>query len=189
MPKKGYKQTKEHRKKISNSVKKNGIIPPSALDKHFPKTNKTKIKMSLSHKGKTFSKETKRKMCESSPKFWLGKHFSEDTRKKMSNIRKGEKSHFWKGGMTKKNHKIRMSIEIRLWREAVLARDNYTCQKTKIRGGLLNAHHIKNFAEYPALRTSIENGITLSKKMHDKFHKIYGKKNNTKKQLKEFLIK
>lgn len=53
---------------------------------------------------------------------------------------------------------------MRLWREAVFARDNWTCQKCKIMGGELNPHHIKNFAECPELRTSIENGITLCEK-------------------------
>lgn len=48
------------------------------------------------------------------------------------------------------------------WRKNVYKRDNYTCQwpgctlKKK-----LNAHHIKTWAEYPALRFVIDNGITL----------------------------
>jgi len=37
------------------------------------------------------------------------------------------------------------------------------------------------------LRFAIDNGITLSEQSHKEFHKIYGKENNTKKQLKEFL--
>ena len=38
------------------------------------------------------------------------------------------------------------------------------------------------------IRFKINNGITFSKKSHDLFHKIYGKMNNTKKQVKEFLL-
>ena len=66
-------------------------------------------------------------------------------------------------------------------------RDNFTCQKYDIRGGLLVAHHINNFSEFPELRFAIDNGITLSQKAHNDFHKIYGKINNTKEQLEEFL--
>jgi len=113
--------------------------------------------------------------------------FSVETRKKMSKAHEGKNCNFWKGGLTAKNQKIRHSIEYRLWREAVFARDNWTCQKTGIRGGKLHPHHIKNFAKYPELRFAIDNGITLSEQSHKEFHKIYGKENNTKKQLKEFL--
>jgi hypothetical protein len=100
---------------------------------------------------------------------------------------RGEKCHLWRGGISTENNKIRGCIEYRLWREAVFARDSWTCQKTKIIGCRLVAHHINNFADYPELRTSIENGITLSKDSHDKFHKKYGKRNNTREQLIEFL--
>ena len=75
---------------------------------------------------------------------------------------------------------------MRLWREAVFARDNWTCQKTKIRGDELIAHHIQNFSDFPELRFAIDNGITFSKEAHFEFHKIYGYKNNTKEQVDEF---
>lgn len=109
------------------------------------------------------------------------------TRKKQSDSHKGEKCHFWKGGITLEHLKIRTSIEMRLWRESVFARDNFTDQKTGIRGGDLHAHHILNFAEYPELRFAIDNGITLSKESHKEFHKKYGMRNNTREQLLEFL--
>ena len=88
-------------------------------------------------------------------------------------------------GKSTKNKRIRQSIEYRLWREAVFARDNWTCQKYKIKGGKLHPHHILNFAEYPELRFAIDNGITLSRKAHLEFHKEYGFRNNTKKQINE----
>lgn len=84
----------------------------------------------------------------------------------MSNIRKGERSHFWKGGVTGINDKIRTGIEFRLWREAVFARDNWTCQSCGERGGTLQSHHIKTFAKYPELRFAIDNGRTLCKICH-----------------------
>jgi 5-methylcytosine-specific restriction endonuclease McrA len=92
-------------------------------------------------------------------------------------------------GSTDENSKLRNSIDMRLWREAVFARDNYTCQKSDKKGGVLRAHHIYNFAKYPELRFAINNGITLSEKEHNKFHKKYGRKNNTPEQLQEFLKK
>lgn len=122
-----------------------------------------------------------------------GKKFSKTHKENLSKSNKGksrgkgEKNPNWKGGITPENVKIRTSIETRLWREAVFARDSWTCQKTKIRGGKLHPHHIQNFAQYPELRFAIDNGITLSEKAHKEFHKKYGRKNNTLEQLNEFL--
>ena len=98
------------------------------------------------------------------------------------------KNHFnWKNGATPENAKIRNSMEFDLWRIAVFARDNWTCQKTGIKGGKLTPHHIQNFAQWPELRLAIDNGITLSKEAHREFHHRYGVKNNTREQLEEFI--
>lgn len=107
----------------------------------------------------------------------------------MSIAQKGDKSHLWKGGITSINKNIRDSIEYRLWINSVFSRDGFTCQKYKITGGDLHAHHILNFSSYPELRLAIDNGITLSKKAHKEFHKKYGNKNNTREQINEFLKK
>ena len=85
-----------------------------------------------------------------------------------NNMPKGENAYNWKGGLTSFNQKIRTSIEMRLLREAVFARDNWICQKCKKKGEKLNAHHIKPFAKYPELRFAIDNGITLCKECHRK---------------------
>lgn len=69
----------------------------------------------------------------------------------------------------------------------LVLRDNYTCQATGQWGGRLVVHHINNFADFPELRMSISNGITLSDSSHREFHKKYGRRNNTREQLQEFL--
>ena len=105
-----------------------------------------------------------------------GKKLSEKHRKKISKALKGYKCHLWKGGVTSKNGVIRSNIESRLWREAVFARDNWTCQECgDNRGGNLNAHHKKSFSRYPKLRLALDNGITLCKNCHIKVHKKGGK--------------
>ena len=168
---KGKKHSKEWKRRIKNTIKK--------------QWEKGEIRNGFKH-----SEETRKKMRKSNTHYWKGKNRSEETKKKISlgRIGKyvGEKCPAWKGGLTPLNHRIRKNIEFRLWRESVFARDGWTCQKYGIRENLC-VHHINNFADFPELRTSIENGITLSKKAHDKFHKKYGFRNNTKEQLEEFL--
>ena len=114
---------------------------------------------------------------------------SKEGRKRMALKKQGENNPNWKNGISPINQKIRGSFEYKLWQNSVFDRDDYLCQRCKEkRISKLVAHHIKNFAQYPELRFVIENGITLCKDCHKLFHKIYGKKNNTQEQIKEFLI-
>lgn len=145
-----------------------------------------KRKLSESHKGHKISEETKKKISKSrrgEKHHFYGKKFSEEHRRKISKSNKGILGNNWKGGITPKNMMIRGSIEFRLWREAVFARDNWTCQRCLIKGGYLHSHHIRNFAEKKDLRFAIDNGITFCRDCHKEFHRKYGYKNNTKEQI------
>lgn len=83
----------------------------------------------------------------------------------------------------------RKNPEYKQWTKNVYKKDGYTCKKCLKVGYKLNAHHIEGFAENKKLRVDINNGITFCKDCHDLFHAIYGKKNITKKQLDDFMIK
>ena len=82
-----------------------------------------------------------------------GQPHSRETREKMRrSARRGPESNFWRGGATEEAKRLRMSSDFRVWREAVFARDDYTCQECGERGGRLHPHHIKRFSEHPELR-------------------------------------
>lgn len=100
---------------------------------------------------------------------FYGKNHSVETRIKMSeSSKKGTEHHNWKGGITSVVLKIRKSIEYKIWREAVFARDNWTCKECGRRGSIkINAHHIKPFAKFPELRFNVDNGKTLCVECHD----------------------
>lgn len=207
---KGEKMSNESREKMSRSKK--GKPAWNKGKKGKPHSEEWKKKMSLIHKGRKCSEETKKKISiknkgkkrskEMRERISMahiglipwskGKKFSDEYKKKLSDShigkQRGEKSPSWKGGITPEIRKIRASIEYELWRNSVFARDGYICQKYGTKGGKLHAHHILNFAQFPELRFAIDNGITLSEKAHREFHKKYGKINNTKEQLEEFLI-
>jgi len=104
--------------------------------------------------------------------FWKGKH-----RPNMM----GEKHFNWKGGKGKELHRVRTSLEYKLWRESVFERDNYICQMCGKRGGDLEAHHIFPFSDFPELRFAINNGIALCLSCHakmDKHRRLKGQKIN-----------
>ncbi len=168
-----------HLRKIKDKV------CPQCGKKFHPKESKTKFcSMECFHEfqiGKNVNKINP----------MLGKHHSVSTKQILRDKRKGKylgKDNWnWKGGLSSEHDKLRHNTENRLWRKSVLERDNWTCQKTGVKGGKLVAHHINNFTDFPELRFAIDNGITLSEKAHKEFHKIYGYKGVTYIELEKFL--
>lgn len=69
-------------------------------------------------------------------------------------------------GITPEHKRIRLSSEYAEWRTAVFRRDNYTCQECGVRGGYLEADHIKPFAVFVELRFEVDNGRTLCSPCH-----------------------
>ena len=132
-------------------------------------SEETKRKLSVAHKGINNwmkGKKLPKEWVENIRKASLGRTHTYETRKKLSEWQKGEKSKFWKGGITKENLRIRNSIEYKIWRKAVFERDKWTCVWCNQKGGILNADHIKPFALYPELRFAIDNGRTLCLSCH-----------------------
>lgn len=118
-------------------------------------------------KGKKLSEETKLKIRISqighARKGWK---LSEEICKRMGESRRGEKSSFWKGGVSSKATIIRSSADYKEWRKKVFSRDDYTCVLCGIRGAKIHADHIKPFALFPELRLDINNGRTLCVPCH-----------------------
>lgn len=110
-----------------------------------------------------------REGCKSnSGSFYKGYKHTIETRKKIGDACRGEKSHLWRGGLVEKNEKIRKSLEYKLWRESVFHRDNWTCVICLRRGVKIHADHIKPFSLFPGLRLAIDNGRTLCVDCHKK---------------------
>lgn len=72
----------------------------------------------------------------------------------------------WQGGITSENKRRRNLAEYKQWRSKIFARDDYTCQICRKRGGELNADHIKPWSLYPKLRLKLSNGRTLCVECH-----------------------
>lgn len=115
---------------------------------------------------------------------------------------RGENNASWNPSLTNEDREGKRTFKDNshsIWRNQVFTRDNGICQiigrkyiKKETRGNqrfIINAHHLNGYHWDKENRFNVDNGITLCKPIHDLFHKIYGKKNNTKEQFDEFLIR
>ena len=189
MPNKGYKHTKEAKEKMSRSHKGKKLSVETrekmrvrmlgnkyCLGKKLSEEHRKNLSDALKgRKGKKHSEESKEKNRQAhlGNTYRLGFKCSLQRRQQMSKTHSGENSPFWKGGISKKSARIRRSLEYRLWKEAVLDRDNHTCQDCDGKEKL-HAHHIKGFNEYPELRFDVDNGKTTCNKCHPKLHASKG---------------
>ena len=191
MPKGKYKKTEEHKRKISIALK--GRILPDNVKRKISSTMKgvighlqskeTKEKLRKANLGKKHSEKTKKKMSlaqKGKAKPWFrGKGLSVEHRKKIgkklegiNNPMKQLNNRLKLSKVLKEKYKnrkkprIEMTIEWKLWREAVFQRDNYICQKCGKVGGRLDPHHKKDKSRYPELVFDVDNGITLCHKCH-----------------------
>lgn len=131
----------------------------------FLRSEAHKKNIGLANKGKKkppFTAEHRYKLGSSR----RGKKLPIEIRRKIG--KKGKEHWNWQGGIKPVNERIRSSIEYKLWREAVFARDDYTCRFCGQRGGELQADHIKPFAYFPELRFAIDNGRALCVDCHRK---------------------
>ena len=174
MPKGIFKLSKEWRRKIGEANKGNKKCLGYKNALGYRHTEEWKRQNSLRHKGKIVSEETKQKMRENAlkqgfGKMGIGKKMSEKAKRKMSESKKGNKNPMWRGGVTSERNKIYNSPQWKLWRLSVFERDKFVCQMPNCnqKERYLEAHHIKQFVNYPELRFDINNGITLCKNCHN----------------------
>ncbi len=59
-----------------------------------------------------------------------------------------------------------------LWGKVIKARDRYTCQQCGERNGLLDPHHIIRKSKGNTPKFDIQNGVTLCRSCHSKFHRF-----------------
>lgn len=137
--------------------------------------------LSLSHignpsywKGKKHSEETKKKISEAKKGCSgnLGKHWklSEEARINISNGHRGEKAWNWISDRSLiKKQLERNNPNDKQWKYSVYKRDNFICRiNNQDCNGHIIAHHILGWASHPELRYEINNGITLCHAHHPK---------------------
>lgn len=193
MPTGIYPRTTEHKRRIGLGVRK------------AFKSTEIRKKMSLSHLGIKMSAESseKKRKALMGNKNGLGYRHSEEMKRKMSQLKfnqseetrrkiglahSGEKSEFWRGGISLVNRTLRANIndtfEYKNWRSLIFSKDDFVCQYCGERGGKLHAHHIEPFrwiidrykidnigdARLSQPLWDLGNGITLCNECHREIH-------------------
>ncbi len=153
----GMVLSEETRKKLSKAHKGKGIGEDNPM---FGKA--------AWNRGHHLSDDHKRKLSESVTGF----RHSDATRKRMSknaNPRRGKDNNMWKGGVTPVMKALRCSATYSKWRSLIFKRDDWTCQVCNVRGGSLQAHHIRPVRDHKndLLIFDVDNGITLCNGCHD----------------------
>lgn len=87
---------------------------------------------------------------------------------------KGDKHSNWKGGVIDERHSVEASGKYKAFRRSVLDRDGHRCRKCGTTSNLC-VHHVLDFMAHPESRCDVDNGITLCRSCHEKFHNAYGK--------------
>lgn len=165
---KGKKFTEKHRERLRESHR--GQISWNAGKKtgHLSEEHKEKLRR---HRHSEETKELIRKKMVGRKITWIdrmtGKKRSEETRKNISNAKRGQKNPQWKGGI---QIDVTKSPKYKDWAKSIKKRDAYKCQDCGVSRVPLHAHHIKPKFIYPELMFESENGITLCVPCHKERH-------------------
>jgi hypothetical protein len=120
-------------------------------------------------KGKKFTIEHREKLSmekiRNPTNYWRGKERDEETKRKISNSLRGEKSLWWKGGLSKKNQSRFNGVEWKIIRSKVIKRDGNKCCLC----GNTRRLHVHHKIPYRVVKSNeVENLITLCGRCHAK---------------------
>lgn len=95
----------------------------------------------------------------------------------------------WKGGMDPKKREGFIPYEYKKWRQGVFIFYKGVCFLTglAVRENL-EAHHLESWSTSIDLRYQVSNGVLIDKKIHTRFHSVFGDK-TTKKTFEQFCKK
>jgi len=103
---------------------------------------------------------------------------------------RGENHPMWNKDLSDEERFLRRdSRQHEEWRNKVLERDRWVCiccQGRTSKDNPLCAHHLENYKGFPELRFEVENGVTLCKECHKRFHGVYGLRGTRLTQFIEF---
>jgi thymidylate synthase ThyX/transposase-like protein len=97
-------------------------------------------------------------------KYRAGWKHSAETRRRLADLKRGERNPQWRGGITP--HAIRIRRGVEDISPLVRERDDFTCRLCGQRGGKLEIHHILPVWSRPDLVLEMDNLVTLCEECH-----------------------
>ena len=82
---------------------------------------------------------------------------------------------------------LRSYPQYRQFVKQVYENDNYTCRCCGDNKNGIESHHLNGYKWDKTNKVNPINGITLCEECHKEFHKLYGRRNNTIEQFREFI--
>lgn len=73
------------------------------------------------------------------------------------------------------------------WAVAVYRRDGFSCVACFRKGCEITAHHLDSRSAFPDREFDVDNGVTVCRRCHKAFHRLYGYGGNTAAQFIEFV--
>ena len=177
MPKGIYQKTEIQKKRIGETLK--NLYCDKTKHPCFgkSKSEETKLRISIAHKGKKLSPEQAKKVAEMGRKFWS----NPENQKKYGFKGKREKNPNWQGGIYPLAMLIRTSDKYYNWRFFILKRNDFQCidcgSKLQIEADhiipfsfLLKKNNITTLEEAMNCKElwDVNNGRTLCRKCHQK---------------------
>lgn len=136
--------------------------------------------------GRSFDKEQISNFSDIRKEWYNDEELGEARRKSQSIMYTGSNNPMFKGAIYKRETTWRNYN----FRYLVLKRDNCTCVKCGVRKepkSEMKAHHLNGYNWHIEGRLDVNNGVTLCNECHLRFHKAYGKGQNTKEQFYQFM--
>ena len=147
-----------------NSRKGKGVVCPKCSKKtyRYPSqvgkynnfcSKKCWYKYNSGSNNPMFGKKHTKEALEKNRQKHLGKKLKDLTKNKIrqasiKNARCGPDSHFWKGGISGLQNRLRNTSQYKEWRRTVFKRDAYKCQYKKCLSNKdLVGHHLKEFGK------------------------------------------
>ena len=116
-----------------------------------------------------------------------GTKLSEERKIRLSCKNRGITVDEFTGFSTDANEAERVKLKKTDIRKQCFEIANYTCKICRIRGKMLNAHHLDSWSKFPSTRFELTNLVCLCDKCHKAYHTKFGTKNNTKEQFDKHL--